>query len=82
MPKVQYKDDVVNRIYTSKSELIAIDPTLGGGLPSTVQNGVSVEMIKATYKKNKDIKLTAQQWEISSEAVEEAINFNAVLLSN
>lgn len=82
LTRVEYKDDVVNRIYTSKSELIAIDPMLGGGLPSIVETGVNVEMVKSTYKDNNDIDVTAKQWGISTNAVKEAIDFNAVLLSN
>lgn len=82
LERIEYRSGVISRIYANKSRLIALDPEIGGGKPSTVHNGVNVEMIKATYADSKDYAYVAKEWEISEEAVKEAVNFEAILFTN
>jgi len=75
LKRIVFDNDMVSRLYLSTSKLIAIDPTLQGGRPCTVQNEILIDTIKSVYQTNNDINFISKTYEISKEAVQDALDF-------
>jgi uncharacterized protein (DUF433 family) len=73
--RIVFDKEMVSRLYLSDSHLIAIDPSLAGGRPCTVENEILIDSIKSVYLDSKNAKYIAGVYDISESAVEDALKF-------
>lgn len=76
LKRIVFDRDMVSRLYLSDARLTAIDPNLAGGRPCTVEKEILIDSIKSVYKHSNSISYIAKAYEISEEAVQEALNFD------
>ncbi|HNW74275.1 MAG TPA: restriction endonuclease [Bacteroidales bacterium] len=75
LQRIVFDNDMVSRLYLSNSKLIAIDPTLQGGRPCTVQNEILIDTIKSVYQECNDMDFISRTYEIPILAVQDALDF-------
>jgi uncharacterized protein (DUF433 family) len=82
LKRIVFDKEMVSRLYLSDSKLIAIDPNLAGGRPCTVDNGILIDSIKSVFLESKDISYIANVYEISENAVKDALEFDRASVLN
>jgi len=82
LKRIVFDKEMVSRLYLSDTKLTAIDPTLAGGRPCTVDNGILIDSIKSVFLESQDVSYIANVYEISEDAVKDALSFDRVSILN
>ena len=82
LKRIVFDKEMVSRLYLSDTKLIAIDPTLAGGRPCTVDNGILIDSIKSVFLESQDVSYIANVYEISEDAVKDALSFDRASILN